>query len=180
MINFLHGLQQLKTRLNGRKSVVSRSKTPQSKGLATSFSWAKTTKAITGIVGSSLLLLAAGPVLAQSVEDIAVGEVEYRVSCAACHGLGGKGDGYIAVFLRVIPADLTILTRINEGTFPADQLVEIIDGRTEIAVHGRRIMPIWGVRYLEEFAEFGGKQDNSALTRARIERLVAYLETIQQ
>jgi mono/diheme cytochrome c family protein len=77
-------------------------------------------------------------------EDVIPGKIEYLSSCAACHGEDGKGNGVLASFLKVPPADLTTLSRRNDGYFPLAAVTEIIDGRTLIAAHGTREMPIWG------------------------------------
>ena len=77
-------------------------------------------------------------------EDAIPGKMEYSSSCAACHGENGKGNGVLASVLKVPPADLTTLSRRNDGHFPLAAVIEIIDGRTLIAAHGTREMPIWG------------------------------------
>jgi mono/diheme cytochrome c family protein len=46
------------------------------------------------------------------------GKEMYNQYCAVCHGTGGKGDGPAADALKKKPADLTQLTRKNNGTFP--------------------------------------------------------------
>ena len=77
-------------------------------------------------------------------QDIVVGKTEYLSSCAACHGEDAKGDGVLRSVLKVPPADLTMLARRNDGHFPIAAVTEVIDGRTFIAAHGTREMPIWG------------------------------------
>jgi len=77
-------------------------------------------------------------------EDTVPGKTEYLSSCAACHGEDGKGEGVVASVLKEPPTDLTTLSRRNGGHFPLAAVTEIIDGRTLIAAHGTRDMPIWG------------------------------------
>ena len=55
-----------------------------------------------------------------------------------------KATESLASVLKVPPADLTTLARRNGGYFPLTAVSEIIDGRTLIAAHGTREMPIWG------------------------------------
>jgi len=128
----------------------------------------------------SMLIFVAPSASAQIDEDLLVGQVEFRVSCASCHGLDGKGKGPVALFLTTKPADLTLLAAGNNGAFPHQTIFEILDGRADKGVHGDTAMPVWGARYLQEFEMFGGDQDDSALVEARITRLVNYLETIQE
>jgi len=97
-------------------------------------------------------------------EDAIPGKIEYLSSCAACHGEDGKGDGILASVLKVPPADLTTLARRNGGYFPLTAVSEIIAGRTLIAAHGTREMPIWGF---------------DVRTRNRIPAIVDYLTHIQ-
>jgi mono/diheme cytochrome c family protein len=47
-----------------------------------------------------------------------VGSEEFQVSCAACHGPEGRGNGSMAGYLTVEPSDLTQLARNNDGRFP--------------------------------------------------------------
>jgi len=97
-------------------------------------------------------------------EDVVPGKIEYLSSCASCHGEDGKGSGILASLLKVPPADLTTLARRNGGYFPLAGVTEIIDGRTLIAAHGTREMPIWGF---------------DVSTRNRIPAIVDYLIRIQ-
>src|SRR5262245_51926027 len=61
-----------------------------------------------------------------------LGGNDYQTYCASCHGESGRGDGPVAEFLALTPADLTNLARKNGGTFPAARLAQIIDGRQEV------------------------------------------------
>jgi len=97
-------------------------------------------------------------------EDAIPGKMEYLSSCAACHGEDGKGDGVLSSVLKVPPADLTTLARRNGGHFPIAAVTEIIDGRTLIAAHGTREMPIWGF---------------DVKVRNRIPAIVDYLTRVQ-
>ena len=105
-------------------------------------------------------------------EEELIGSDEFRISCASCHGVGGRGDGHLAQFLTVKPTDLTALARNNDGVYPFLRVFQIIDGRTQVAGHGERAMPVWGDRYKLENAE--------AYTRARILELVYYIQNLQQ
>ncbi len=83
-----------------------------------------------------------------SAEDI--GQHEYFVSCANCHGDKGKGNGPFAGWLKKPSADLTKIQKENNGVFPFDRIYQVIDGRADVAAHGSRDMPIWGETYKRE------------------------------
>ncbi len=107
-----------------------------------------------------------------SAQDIAEGKIQYQSSCAACHGMEAKGDGPVAKELKTRPADLTVLAKNNNGTFPYDMVYQVIDGRNStIASHGTREMPIWGYR-------FGPPQ--AFRFKHHILAVIDYLKTIQQ
>ena len=115
----------------------------------------------------------AGSAGAQDEETIARGKITYRVYCQNCHGLAAKGDGRIADLMKVKPADLTLLSRKNGGTFPMERITQVIDGRADVAAHGDREMPVWGENFLE-------KTGNETQVSLKLEQLVAYLQTIQE
>ena len=98
-------------------------------------------------------------------EEIDAGKAAYLSSCAACHGEDAKGNGVLSPVLKTPPADLTTLARRNDGVFPIAAVNEIIDGRTLIAAHGTREMPIWGF---------------DVMVRNRIAEIIDYLNRIQR
>lgn len=131
-----------------------------------------------------LAVLAAAPLLALPAlaqdDDLKVGQLEFEMSCASCHGLDGKGQGPVGPYLTPVPSDLTRLTVRFNGTFPADYVRQHIDGQKDVGAHGTRMMPVWGARYLEEFGQFTlGDQNDKALVAERVERLVRYVESLQ-
>lgn len=113
-------------------------------------------------------------------EEELIGADEYRISCLSCHGVGGKGNGPMANLLTVEPSDLTAIAKKNEGTFPLDKILRMIDGRHGVTGHGDRDMPIWGARYLREDAERYGPFGGEDVVRLRILELVYYIQSIQQ
>jgi mono/diheme cytochrome c family protein len=72
------------------------------------------------------------------------GEMAYRISCADCHGIDGKGNGPMAARLEAKPTDLTVETKKNNGEFRFEAVYDIIDGRRSIAASNPRHMPVWG------------------------------------
>ena len=103
-----------------------------------------------------------------------VGSDLFRTYCATCHGVGATGDGPLSSMLKKRPADLTVFSKNNGGTYPAELVGRIIDGRKQVDGHGGKDMPVWG----DAFKEATGGSDEAAIT-ARIDALVKYLETIQ-
>jgi mono/diheme cytochrome c family protein len=123
-------------------------------------------------------LMAAAFVLADSRAAAAQGydgAGQFRVYCAVCHGEGGTGNGPLAESMRVKPADLTAIARNNKGTFPANDVFRMIDGRNPVKGHGGPDMPVWG----DAFARSGQDASPDAV-RGRIEALVRYIERLQK
>ncbi len=97
------------------------------------------------------------------------GATLYRDHCAACHGSDGAGGGHIARALMSIPADLTRISERRGGRFPAEEVRDTIDGRSDLAGHRGLEMPRWG-------ESWGDAEGNSP----EIDALVGYLESLQR
>jgi mono/diheme cytochrome c family protein len=107
------------------------------------------------------------------------GKTIYRVYCASCHGAEGAGDGKLAEYLTVKPADLTAIVRRNDGDFPAERLVDVIDGRQPVRGHAGE-MPVWGDAFQKADAlENEPPEVREKEVKRKIEALVAYLRSIQ-
>jgi mono/diheme cytochrome c family protein len=104
------------------------------------------------------------------------GRVEYLHYCASCHGPLGRGDGAVGQTLQRRPADLTAIAAQHGRAFPAGEIAAFIDGRTSVAAHGTREMPVWGTRLGEDIQPDTAEE----VTRGRISFLVEYLKTIQR
>jgi mono/diheme cytochrome c family protein len=116
------------------------------------------------------------PSLPQRESDAATsGRLTFLLHCAGCHGENGEGGGPMTPLLRVAPPDLTRLSAARGGAFPEQELVRVIDGRSEIAGHDTRTMPVWGIGLREP----GSDADQEARVRHRIRNLVSYLRTLQ-
>jgi mono/diheme cytochrome c family protein len=141
-----------------------------------------------GLVTALSLLFATSA----GAEEDTIGSDEYRISCLSCHGVGGRGDGPLAKFLTVKPTDLTMLAKNNggqypdlkAGSYPFLRVFHVIDGRTEVAAHGDRAMPVWGNRYLlsqtsmPTAGPYAGAYEK--VVRGQILELVYYIQSIQQ
>lgn len=96
--------------------------------------------------------------------------------CSACHGSAGHGDGPVAATMAVAVPDLTRLSARRDGEFPHQEIRDIVDGRSPLVAHGTRSMPVWGYEF---WVQEGADIEAEAVARELIDRLVAYLETLQ-
>jgi hypothetical protein len=112
--------------------------------------------------------------------SLELGERDFVNYCAACHGVGAKGDGTIGEFLTLAIPDLTELSKRNGGQFPEARVTEVIDGRAEVKVHGMRDMPVWGDWFDAEAASPDiDKKAREMIVNDRIASLVLYLKSVQ-
>ncbi|MDX2158974.1 MAG: c-type cytochrome [Hyphomicrobiaceae bacterium] len=100
------------------------------------------------------------------------GTEEFVRYCSVCHGLDAKGKGPLAPSLKKPPADLTQITRRNNGHFPFSRIAKIIRDGGEIASHGSSDMPAWGEVFRDHV--------DPIMSRALIFELTSYLETLQE
>lgn len=106
-----------------------------------------------GVIGALGALVALNALSAEPAK-VDIGRREYMSNCASCHGATGRGDGINKPWLTRTPADLTVLAKANGGVFPIAHVYEAIDGRRDVAAHGSREMPVWGIDYNVKAAEF--------------------------
>jgi mono/diheme cytochrome c family protein len=134
----------------------------------------KTAAAIPALVVS----LAAAPAVAQ---DADLGKEIYIDRCAVCHGAEGGGDGVVGELLARRPKNLQLLAKESGGTFPADMVAQVIDGRTTIPGHGGPDMPIWGEYFMTHALEERAinSKDARFVVDGRIGAVVVFLESIQ-
>ncbi|HVN91442.1 MAG TPA: c-type cytochrome [Candidatus Binataceae bacterium] len=110
------------------------------------------------------------------------GKRDFMEYCAQCHGKDGIGDGPVASTLSKKPANLTLLSRSNGGTFPQKEVREYIDGGKYEAAHGTRDMPIWGYAFMYRQSSHngpGGAPLTENEVHHKITRLIDYIKTIQ-
>jgi len=114
----------------------------------------------------------------------------YVSFCAACHGVGGRGDGPAAEATRKKALDLTALRRGNGGVFPEKLVKAAIRNENGPIAHGTAEMPIWGPVFQELSKDRRDALSKLAILREsattegvladiRIEKLTRYVESIQ-
>lgn len=133
-------------------------------------------------VATVLMLIQTASASAQDVQrEFGPIADEFRNSCASCHGVDGKGAGFLTrLFKGIDPGDLTQIAKNNGGVFPIDDVFQVIDGRQEVAAHGTREMPVWGDRYMPRCRDECDPDEERLHARARILELVYYLQSIQE
>jgi mono/diheme cytochrome c family protein len=94
----------------------------------------------------------------------AMGRASFKIYCGSCHGKEAKGDGPLSSSLRTPPANLTVLSKENEGTFPYETVYRTIDGRNKVKGHGSADMPVWGDAFKTTDTEEQVKQRITELT----------------
>jgi mono/diheme cytochrome c family protein len=126
-----------------------------------------------------IVLLALAPALvsmaASGTDD--PGHSLYTRYCGACHGPNAKGDGIAGTFITPKPADLTQIAKKNGGTFPFEETVRIIDGRTTLRAHGDPDMPVWGEILRDNPA---WEMTRRAGVRGTLVLITEYLRSIQE
>jgi mono/diheme cytochrome c family protein len=119
--------------------------------------------AIAAVGTASVIVAAQGGATYTSSND-------FQSFCASCHGAAGKGDGVLAGSLRKHPADLTQLSIKNDGVFPTEAVLKIIDSG-----HESVDMPAWKDVFAKSQESAGADA-----AKARMGSLAKYLESLQK
>jgi mono/diheme cytochrome c family protein len=129
-----------------------------------------------GLLAAAIIVVASVPVTMDAEPQLQrySGSADYQTYCASCHGAEARGDGVIAKSLKKRPADLTQLTKGNNGAFPEEKVFKTIDGRQPGSAHSDSDMPAWGDVFAKSSESAGA--ENAA---ARIDVLVKYIQTLQ-
>jgi mono/diheme cytochrome c family protein len=114
-------------------------------------------------------------------QDATFGAEIYSNHCVVCHGATGGGDGMVGELFAKRPANLRLLSRDNNGTFPTERVIEAIYGRGKTAGHGKTNMPVWGDYFITEALEGPAidPADAAMITQGRVLSVVAFLEKLQ-
>ncbi|WP_421857744.1 c-type cytochrome [Oricola sp.] len=116
-----------------------------------------------------------------AVAQMTAGEIEFRQACASCHGMSGKGDGPVASHMSKPVPDLTNIKARNDGDFPFQRLLEMVDGRLserQPGPHGTA-MPVWGDRFMMDSGS-ADPVENEINTLGRMTSLIYYVYSLQQ
>lgn len=101
------------------------------------------------------------------------GEKLFEDHCARCHGLDGKGKGPSAGDQKTEPANLTEITKRNDGKYPAERIAEIIRYGGGLPGHENdHTMPVWGKVFSGECGP--------AFSRRAVVEVNRYIETLQK
>ena len=113
--------------------------------------------------------------------DPVSGAQMFKDYCAVCHGPGGKGDGPVAIALKVPPPDLTTLAQRHDGKFPADYVSNVLKNGVKTPAHGSGEMPVWGPIFetMSRWEALCPGTDETPVT-LRITKITNYLKSIQQ
>jgi mono/diheme cytochrome c family protein len=105
------------------------------------------------------------------------GQEMYSTYCAVCHGADGRGNGPAASALKLPPNDLTVLSVMNGGKFPANHVITVLKFGVDTPAHGAPDMPVWGdlMQSLHKDSQHG-----SMLVDQRIKNLTDYLKQMQR
>ena len=129
-----------------------------------------------------LLLLMAGMLNActnqpeQQRERPETGSALFAHYCESCHGSDARGNGVVVPYLVASVPDLTTIAVRYGCRFSDAEVFHFIDGQSTDEISGQRHMPIWGYEF------FGDETDDAQaheLATGRVNRLVAYLRTVQ-
>ncbi len=128
-----------------------------------------------------LLVLSSVPAISQNGSgwDRVSAQTDYLFLCSGCHGRTGGGNGIVSTKLKVPPADLTRLAANNEGIFPYQDVIKIIDGRQMIESHDVREMPIWGWHFRAEAKDRNALLPVEPQVKKRVSNLAHYIATLQ-
>jgi mono/diheme cytochrome c family protein len=104
------------------------------------------------------------------------GSEMFKEYCASCHGADAKGHGPAVPALKVVPPDLTMLSKNNRGKFPDTRVYSAIRGDVSIEAHGSRDMPVWGT----VFRNMAHSTGNDREPTMRMSNLCSYIQSLQQ
>ena len=107
--------------------------------------------------------------------DVDAGKAFFVMHCSPCHGQDARGNGSVTPYLNVRVPDLTLIKNKNNGVYPLDEVMSVIDGRRIVRAHGEREMPVWGEIFKSEQKQY---PERTGLLKAKI--IAEYIATLQR
>ncbi|MDQ7070684.1 MAG: c-type cytochrome [Rhodobacterales bacterium] len=107
------------------------------------------------------------------------GAALFDENCAVCHGDSGRGDGPWSAGMSPMPADLTVLSRANDGTFPMVRILSVIDGYDRTGLPGVE-MPEFGLLLRGETVPVDVGDGVFTPTPRPLAALLVYIESLQR
>ncbi len=106
------------------------------------------------------------------------GKMLFAENCTACHGAGGRGDGWIAAGLTRKPADLTRISQRNGGDYPLAQVLSAIDGFHR-KTYDDSVMPEFGYLFQGPMTQVDTGDGTMTPVPEPLLAVAEYLETLQ-
>ncbi|MCW8931479.1 MAG: hypothetical protein OQL19_14720 [Gammaproteobacteria bacterium] len=83
-------------------------------------------------------------------ESINKGRLEYEARCMHCHGDKADGKGHLVSFLKITPADLTVLNQSSDKSCVAEKVMKAVLGRHKSTTEGAKMTLLKDVISLEK------------------------------
>ena len=83
-------------------------------------------------------------------EDINKGRLEYEARCMHCHGDKADGKGHLVTFLKIAPANLTILKQSSDGGGVTEKVLKAVLGRHKSGTEDAKMPLLKDVLSLEK------------------------------
>lgn len=130
------------------------------------------------VLVSTLGLCACVPEPEVTRTDAAQGRSLFVSQCAACHGEDGRGAGPASLGLGGPPPGLTTLSQRNDGVFPRDYVMAVIDGFNR-RDHPLDAMPEFGAGDMGPLVQVETDGISTPIP-ADLLALANYVETLQE
>ncbi|WP_223274804.1 cytochrome c [Tateyamaria sp. syn59] len=127
---------------------------------------------------AAFLAVGCAPEMREPDVSAAHGARLFMQDCAVCHAGDGTGAGVASLGLGGPPPDLTTLTERNDGVYPEDFVMSVIDGFNR-RDHPSSAMPEFGNEDLGPLVQVEEDGVSTPIPSDLI-ALSAYLETIQK
>lgn len=111
--------------------------------------------------------------------DADYGQVLFLAHCADCHSPDASGAGLASLGLGKPPPSLRQLSKRNNGVFPREYVMSVIDGFSR-REHPGSVMPEFGAGDMGELVQVENDEGVSTPIPAHLLALANYIESIQE